>query len=642
MPANVISATLKALSVALSLPIVEIRDVPTAVQHEVLLALPGRTGEPVALQVDGQRYLACRYHSTLTAILLAGPFRTQDDPPSEAASLDDAALERAITVIREAARGLGEAVQISQQRVELASQLEVTSRSILAITSELALETVLNRIVDLARELSGARYAALGVPGPSGELAAFLTSGMTEEEEARIPHRPRGLGLLGLLLREPRTLRLSNLAEHPASAGFPENHPEMTNFLGVPIVSRGRVLGNLYLTEKRTGVEFTDEDARLVEVLARHAAVAIENAQLYQQVQAQQQRLQLILDQLPEAVLLAERDPERITLANRQASDLLGWSIEPPVPFDEFLARNARIRIDGSQPTDDELPIVRSLRTGEAVSHLELRIERPDGERIAVLINSVPLFGPDARITGSITVFQDITQIKDAEQLKDDFLSLVSHELRTPLTTIQGAATFLQRDAASLDPETQQEFLSDIASESRRLGSLIENLVQLANIRAGRTRMETEPVHLRRMIAGAVAAVRQFAPEREVSVNVAPDLLAEADPDRIDQVVRNLLHNAIKYSPSGTPIEISAEQAGRMVRISVRDHGPGITAADVPRLFDRFSRTSGAIASGAPGMGLGLYLSRHVIEAHGGEISIDRPTDGGTCVWFTIPVVEDE
>ncbi len=402
------------------------------------------------------------------------------------------------------------------------------------------------------------------------------------------------------------------------------------------------VLGNLYLTEKRTGEEFTDEDARLVEVLARHAAVAIENAKLYRQVQAQQQRLQLILDQLPEAAILVESDPERITLANRHASDLLGWPIETPVPLEVFLARNPRVQPDGTRVPNDDVPFVRSLRRGEVVSRSEVQIDRPDGQRITVLVNSVPLYGPDERITGSITVFQDITQIKDAEQLKDDFLSLVSHELRTPLTTIQGGALLLQRDWEELDHQTRHEFLADIASESRRLGSLIENMVQLANIRAGRMRMETEPVHIRRLIEGAVTAVRQFAQEREVTLDVAPMLLAEADPDRIDQVVRNLLHNAIKYSPVDRPIEVTAELRDGMALLGVRDYGPGIDTDDVPRLFDRFSRTGSAIASGAPGMGLGLYLSRHVIEAHGGTIWIERPDGGGTRLCFTVPAIVDE
>jgi PAS domain S-box-containing protein len=641
MQGEIVAPVCAALTIALGVSVGQIRDAPGAVQHEALLALPGRAAEPVAVRVGEERYLACRYHSQFADVLIVGPFRAPDDPPSELVTLDANARTRVAESVREAVRGLGEATSASRQRVELASQQEVISRSILAITSALSIDTVLNRIVDLARELSGARYAALGVPGPDGELQSFLTSGLTEEEEASISHRPRGRGLLGLLLREPRTIRLANLHEHPASAGFPENHPEMNSFLGVPIMSRGEVVGNLYLTEKRTGAEFTADDARLVEILARHAAVAIENARLYLQLEGQQQRLQLILDQLPEAAVLAESDPERITLANRQAAELLGWTIETPMALDEYLDGNPRVRADGMRILVDDLPVVRSLRNGETVSRSELLIVRPDGQRITVLVNSVPLRGPDGRITGSITVFQDITQIKDAEQLKDDFLSLVSHELRTPLTTIQGGALLLRRNWDEFDHATQQEFLADIASESRRLGSLIENMVQLANIRAGRMRMETEPVHVRRLIEGAMAAVRQFAPEREVTLDIAPGLLAEADPDSLDQVVRNVLHNAIKYSPADRPIEITAGALDGMVQICVRDYGPGIDAEDVPRLFDRFSRTGSAIASGEPGMGLGLYLSRHVIEAHGGTIWIERPDDGGTRLVFTVPGIVD-
>ncbi len=221
MQDDVVDPICKALTLALGVPVVELRHVETGIQHESFLVLPGRAGEPAMFRVDEGRYLAVRYHSQSTAVLLVGPFREPGDPPSDLVMLGAAEQMRVDVVVRSAARGLGAASDISEQRVELASQLEVSSRSILAITSTLGIDTVLNRIVDLARELSGARYAALGVPGPHGEMESFLTSGMSENQEAQIPHRPRGLGLLGLLLREPQTLRLRNLHEHPASAGFP-------------------------------------------------------------------------------------------------------------------------------------------------------------------------------------------------------------------------------------------------------------------------------------------------------------------------------------------------------------------------------------------------------------------------------------
>jgi signal transduction histidine kinase len=307
-----------------------------------------------------------------------------------------------------------------------------------------------------------------------------------------------------------------------------------------------------------------------------------------------------------------------------------------------MLERNPRPNPDGTPLPIGDVPIVRAVRQGELTFRRELRIGRPDGTTVTVLLNAAPLRDEQGRITSAVAVFQDITQIKDAEQLKDDFLALVSHELRTPLTTIQGGALLLQRDWDTFDQATRQEFLDDISSESRRLAGLIENMVQLANIRAGRLRMESEPVHVGRLLDGAVAAMRQLAPEREFAVEVEPRLLAEADAGRIDQVLRNLLHNAVKYSPAGTPIEVSAHRDGDMLEFGVRDHGPGISNADLALVFERFERTEEARRSNAPGMGLGLYLARHVIEAHGGRIWIERPSDGGTRVLFTLPAVPDD
>jgi signal transduction histidine kinase len=156
----------------------------------------------------------------------------------------------------------------------------------LAVSADLALAETLKRIVVAAAKLVNARYAALGVPDETGEvLIEFVTTGITPEEAARISHRPRGHGVLGVILREGVSLRLRDVRAHPRAVGFPARHPPMTSFLGVPIVHKGRRLGNLYLTDKQGAEEFTAEDQRLIELLAVHAGLAIENARLYEQVQ---------------------------------------------------------------------------------------------------------------------------------------------------------------------------------------------------------------------------------------------------------------------------------------------------------------------------------------------------------------------
>jgi signal transduction histidine kinase len=166
--------------------------------------------------------------------------------------------------------------------------------------------------------------------------------------------------------------------------------------------------------------------------------------------------------------------------------------------------------------------------------------------------------------------------------------------------------------------------------------------VQLANIRAGRAQLETEPVLVAQLIAHAIDATRPQAPRREFRTELEPRLLAEADPTRIDQVIRNLLVNAVKYSPDDTPIEIRANRNGPMLEIGVRDYGAGIADAELPRVVDRFHRSEHWNRSTTPGMGLGLYLARHVVDAHGGNIWIERPDTGGTRMVFSLPAVDAE
>jgi len=163
--------------------------------------------------------------------------------------------------------------------------LESFNKAALAIAGELDSRKILQVVVDTARTLVNAQYAALGVPGRHGLLRRFVYSGMTAEEAANIPHLPRGEGLLGAIIDEQMSICLPEIAQDPRSAGFPEGHPQMTSFLGVPIVRAGETLGNLYLTNKLDGDCFTDSDEKLIEMLAAHAAVAIQNANLYEEVE---------------------------------------------------------------------------------------------------------------------------------------------------------------------------------------------------------------------------------------------------------------------------------------------------------------------------------------------------------------------
>ncbi|MGE0544567.1 MAG: GAF domain-containing protein [Dehalococcoidia bacterium] len=162
-------------------------------------------------------------------------------------------------------------------------RLDMIGRAAIEIAAERSLPSLLQRIVESACEVTGARYGALGVAGDHGEIVEFITNGISPEERARIGPPPKGHGLLGVILRGTRSLRVRRIYEHPFSSGFPPFHPPMTSFLGAPILLRGRNLGNIYLTDKRDAEEFSEEDERLLQVLAAHAAIAIDGARLYEQ-----------------------------------------------------------------------------------------------------------------------------------------------------------------------------------------------------------------------------------------------------------------------------------------------------------------------------------------------------------------------
>lgn len=170
----------------------------------------------------------------------------------------------------------------AQDRSE--AKLKALSEAVLAITGELHLDTVLSRLAEIASQLIGAKYAALGVPDGKGGLSRFLTYGMSDEEIDRMDHYPLGRGLLGMLVRRPESIRLAEMSHDERAVGLPPNHPPMRSFLGVPILSKGKILGSLYLCDKYDGTPFNEDDEEMVGLLAAHAAIAIENAMLYGQL----------------------------------------------------------------------------------------------------------------------------------------------------------------------------------------------------------------------------------------------------------------------------------------------------------------------------------------------------------------------
>ena len=266
------------------------------------------------------------------------------------------------------------------------------------------------------------------------------------------------------------------------------------------------------------------------------------------------------------------------------------------------------------------------------------------------------MFDDDGRLIGAVNVLVDVTERHRAEQevrasasalvasnaVKDQFLGLVSHELRTPVTTIYGNARLLQSRGDGLDDEVRASMIADIATDADRLQAIIENLLHLTRLGSG-TSLDPEPQVLSRILGRVVESFRARHPERTIRlVNATPSAIVEADATYLELVLENMLGNAAKYSPPGTPIEIRTRLDGGEVRVVVRDRGLGLDAEACERLFEPFYR-SPAARTEANGLGIGLALCQWIVEALGGRIWARPRNGGGAEVGFALPTaIEDD
>ncbi len=524
------------------------------------------------------------------------------------------------------------------------SRLMAAYEAALELASELDPDAVLQRIPDIARQVVPAKYAALGVTDERGVVHTFITSGITARERRLLGAIPQGHGLIGELIRTRMPLLVPDIAADPRSIGYPPNHPPMNTLLGVPILLGDRALGNLYLTEPLQTEYFTEDDLAALTILAIHTAQAIDRANLFTEARESQRRaeeqrdhLDVILNSMAAAVLIQNAPDGRVEVVNNAARSMLLDAIDfgPRLPQagKDYEIRHA----NGSQLPKEQWPAFRAWR-GEMVRNTPYLFITPSDRHMPVLAQAAPLRDSEGHVRRVVIVFQDITRIREAEQLKDDFLSLVSHELRTPLTAIHGGAYLLARQGDSLDAETRQDILDDLVRESERLDRTLSNILTLTAIEADQVDPELEPLLIGPLIRQRAAAMRKRVPDREFTVALAPDLPpTEGSADSLGQVLDNLYENAVKYSPPGTPIHTRVETDGATVRIRVIDQGFGIAPEHVADVFERFRRP-GADPS-IRGMGLGLYLSRHLMRAMHGSISAESQGRGkGATFTIVLPI----
>lgn len=497
-----------------------------------------------------------------------------------------------------------------------------------AITQELDLDKVLLRILHISAEMLAGQAGLIALRGEE--------AGWTVATSHGIP--PSFLNYLDPLLAEipdhddpaqfelPKINRLLQRVTRIASLGLLDG-------VGLPLIVRGQVVGMIFIFRNYAG-RFSSNDRALLQSFADQAAIAVRNAQLYSQIRYEKHRMDALLDTAADGILIlnSEYKIERCNatfarLWGGRVSQILGRSHEEVI-------RWARLE---KEPTLEQAEAGGWPLTPNATLYVEGDLERNHIPPLPIGITYAPLFSVEGALINVIATVRDITHFREAEELKSTFISVISHELKTPVALIKGYVGTLRREDATWDREIVQDSLAVIEEESDRLTELIENLLDATRLQAGTLSLIRSDVSL-----GAIAdRMASRLGTQSTSHTIVVDFPSKfpvilGDETRLEQVFSNLLSNAIKYSPVGGEIRITGQGRSEHVVVCVSDQGPGIAPEDIPHVFDRFYRAPEASRM-TKGAGLGLFLTRAVIEAHEGRIWVDPKPGDGARICFSLP-----
>lgn len=499
----------------------------------------------------------------------------------------------------------------------LAMEIDVDAR--LQAVARLAVPSLADWcVVDLVEQGSDLRRVAVAHVDPA-KLA------MAEDIQRRYPPDPGARQGPYEVMRTGQSEIMSEIPDELVVAGaVDEEHLRLLrevglrSYLCVPLVARGRALGALTFITAESGRLYGTEDLAIAEALAEPAALAIDNAQLYQRAQAAEARYRQVFAGVADAILVTDTT-HRFHEVNPAASALLGYS------RDELLAMRTE-DILPAEPFWTQVDVDRFQVEGRWQGELELR--RKDGGTVPVesMVTAVEL--PTG--IAYLSALRDVTERHRLERLRRDFLAMVTHDLRTPLAAIKGSAQLLQRRG-----EYRASQIETILGASRNMQRLLDDLADVVRHETGTLVMRPAPTDLVALVESVANVAQEATESRRVRVVAPPAPLVGAwDRDRLSQVLANLLDNTLKHAPAGGEVLVVLEDRGDEVRMAVTDHGPGISPEHVTRLFDRFFR---ADATGAGGLGLGLYISRMLIEAHGGRIWVESEVGQGSTFTVALP-----
>ena len=539
--------------------------------------------------------------------------------------------------------------ELARENAVLLDRLFRLNEATLRINESLDFDTVLQGVLDNARELTEARYGVLALLDDTGQVQNFLSSGFTPQESQELWHLPDGIRFFEHLSRFPEPLRLPDLLGYMMSVGLPEFLPPIPvssplSFLMAPVFHQGERVSNIYLAEKEGGREFTLEDEETLAMFASQAAMVIANARRHREEQRIRAGLEALINTSPVGVVVIDARTGGFVSLNREARRIGEILTGPGFSSEDILKAATVRRADGREYALAEFPLVEALRFGETVRAEEISIRVRDSKSVSLLMNATPIPSEEGGIESFVVTLQDMTTVEEMARSRAEFLGMVSHELRTPLAAIRGSATTVLDDTSALDPAEMRQFFRIIVEQADRMRSLINDLMDVVRIETGTLPVAPASVEVADLVDEARSIFQNGGARNSFSFDLPPRLpRVLADRLRIVQVLGNLLANASRYSPEGSVITVRAVLQDFHVAVSVTDQGRGVSAERLTHLFRRFSNGDGdERPSGTGNTGLGLAICKGIVEAHGGRIWAESGGPGlGSQFTFTLPVADE-
>jgi two-component system phosphate regulon sensor histidine kinase PhoR len=507
-------------------------------------------------------------------------------------------------------------------------------------------DVTLRRLVQrIAMILQAEKIVIMFHDRESGELMGIPPSYGVEEEKLKLFRIRASHGISGHVFREATPLIFHDIMNDPRAQEDPFALLHVSNGLTVPLVIEKRdeenrvvdrtTIGVLHAFNKRHGEDFNDEDVRLLERMARNVGSIIANLQLYQEAIQKRQELVQTFEALTAGLMLVS--PEgRISQINSSARAIFGLTVD---------ATGTDLR--ATIPVKELIDIVDNAKENAEGGKGEIHVtSTSSGERIFEG-QAASVHGEDGKDLGVVVILNDVTEMRNIDKMKSSFVAMASHELRTPLTAIKGfSSTLLEGlDGDLYSKEDQREFLGIVVSECDRLRRLIDDLLNTARIEANESlKPNYSQFPILPLLEKSVAVQQQASSKHRVRLQVhnqLPDMIV-GDEDKLDQILTNLLNNAIKYSPNGGDVTVHAKNEGPTLLIGVEDQGLGIPKDHLTKVFEKFHRVNNEDNRKIYGTGLGLFLVHHLVtRVHMGEIWVESEVGKGSTFWFRIPAELD-